>query len=289
MHHEFEKFLAVIEFGSFTAAAKHIRVSQPALTTAIKSLEARYGSVLIKRGTKPLKLTPEGQTLYTSLNRVRLELNRLTNRLNDLKSQQSPKTSIGAIDSVAMHIFSKQLSTESLEVHVDNSSRLIEAVQAGRIELAFITSPMTAPLSNLSIKEVALEKFALVARPDESENVRTNLLRHGKIENFAAYNPESTTFQRMAAKFSAENIGFSISFASTSPELIRQVVHRGKGAAFLPLSIVMDDVKSKKLSVISELSFERPISLVCLPNILFSEIHKELLFIVTNLGPKQHT
>ena len=81
MHHELEKFLSVVEYGSFTAAAEHTHVSQPALTAAVQSLENRYDTQLILRGTRPLKLTEAGRTVYETASRIRLELNTLNTRL----------------------------------------------------------------------------------------------------------------------------------------------------------------------------------------------------------------
>lgn len=53
--------LAVVEEGSFTAAASRVRISQPAVSRAIASLEAELGSTLLTRGRGEVQLTEAGR------------------------------------------------------------------------------------------------------------------------------------------------------------------------------------------------------------------------------------
>jgi DNA-binding transcriptional LysR family regulator len=68
MRHEFENRLgadqlaalaAVIEFGSFDAAADRLHVTPSAVSQRIKALEQRVGQVLVVR-EKPCRATPAG-------------------------------------------------------------------------------------------------------------------------------------------------------------------------------------------------------------------------------------
>jgi DNA-binding transcriptional LysR family regulator len=55
--HQIRYFLSVCEHGSFSRAAEACDVSQPAMTAAIKKLEAEIGSPLLHREGKRLVLT----------------------------------------------------------------------------------------------------------------------------------------------------------------------------------------------------------------------------------------
>ena len=55
-------FAAVIELGSFDAAAEHLHVTQSAVSQRIKALEQRVGQVLVLRG-KPCRATTAGVPL----------------------------------------------------------------------------------------------------------------------------------------------------------------------------------------------------------------------------------
>ncbi len=59
-------FLAVARAGSFTQAAKELRVSQPALSHAVKELERRLGLRLLNRTTRSVSTTEAGERLLRS-------------------------------------------------------------------------------------------------------------------------------------------------------------------------------------------------------------------------------
>lgn len=60
---ELTVFLAVLESGSLTAAARRLRRSGPAVTRTLAGLEARMGARLIERTTRKLAVTQAGRRL----------------------------------------------------------------------------------------------------------------------------------------------------------------------------------------------------------------------------------
>ncbi|GAA2674804.1 LysR family transcriptional regulator [Streptomyces lunalinharesii] len=60
-------FLAVAEERSFTHAADRLRTGQPALTRAVRALEAALGVRLLDRTTRRVALTDAGRRLYADL------------------------------------------------------------------------------------------------------------------------------------------------------------------------------------------------------------------------------
>jgi DNA-binding transcriptional LysR family regulator len=60
-------FVEVARTGSFTRAAQHLRVSQPALSHALKELEKRLGLRLLNRTTRSVSTTEAGERLLRSI------------------------------------------------------------------------------------------------------------------------------------------------------------------------------------------------------------------------------
>lgn len=62
----YRNFLAVVEAGSFTGAAKCVHIAQPALSKQLRHLENYFGAKLIisTRGSRQLLLTEAGRVLY---------------------------------------------------------------------------------------------------------------------------------------------------------------------------------------------------------------------------------
>jgi DNA-binding transcriptional LysR family regulator len=67
-------FLAVAEHGGFTAAAQAAYVSQPALSLAVKELEAELGAVLFTRRGRLVRLTAAGEALLGPARQVLRDL-----------------------------------------------------------------------------------------------------------------------------------------------------------------------------------------------------------------------
>ncbi|QKD01240.1 LysR family transcriptional regulator [Mesorhizobium loti] len=63
---EIEVFVRVVEAGSFSAAARALRMTPSAVSKLIARLEARLGARLVNRSTRKLQLTPEGSAFYDS-------------------------------------------------------------------------------------------------------------------------------------------------------------------------------------------------------------------------------
>lgn len=87
-------FDAAARHGSFTRAARDLNVSQPAVSRRVAALEADLGVTLFGRETKPLHLTPTGQTLFDVL---RSSLSRLETAIAEIRRvQEERKLTIAA-------------------------------------------------------------------------------------------------------------------------------------------------------------------------------------------------
>lgn len=62
--HEMNAFIAVVEAGGFSAAARRTGESQSAISKAISALEKRLGVMLFNRSTRSVPLTDQGQRYY---------------------------------------------------------------------------------------------------------------------------------------------------------------------------------------------------------------------------------
>ncbi|TPL93463.1 LysR family transcriptional regulator [Mesorhizobium sp. B2-3-12] len=71
---EIEVFARVVEAGSFSAAARRLRMTPSAVSKLIARLEMRLGARLVSRSTRKLQLTPEGTAFYDNGIRILADL-----------------------------------------------------------------------------------------------------------------------------------------------------------------------------------------------------------------------
>ncbi|MDX1765748.1 MAG: LysR family transcriptional regulator [Candidatus Saccharimonadales bacterium] len=258
MHHELHKFLRIAELGSFTAAAKAMHISQPALSTAIKNLEKDLAIELIVRDPGEFHLTEAGKLVYESGRRVQLQLENLNRQLEDLKQGRTTPTRIGLIDSLAQGLFeSPNFDPELLAVVVDNSARLLNMLSTAQLDMVFITKQDEIEESIVA-SVIGREKFALVTSPQTAGQARQKL-KANQLIDFLAYNSESTTFKLIDEAMRQQAFVVSYSLFSTHPELLKAFAAKGKGQAMLPLTMVGREIERKKLAWIKKPQFAREI------------------------------
>ncbi|MFD1383217.1 LysR family transcriptional regulator [Rhodanobacter aciditrophus] len=70
-------FIAVVETGSFRAAADIIHKTQPSISAAVKALEDQYGIQLLDRDSYRPTLTAEGEAFFRQSKKLMLQANQL--------------------------------------------------------------------------------------------------------------------------------------------------------------------------------------------------------------------
>ena len=85
-------FVAVIQQGGFSHAAKHLGLSNGLISRRIAELETELGTTLIKRTTRQLHLTPEGELFWQHAQRIQQELDTAISLIHS--STKKPKGSI---------------------------------------------------------------------------------------------------------------------------------------------------------------------------------------------------
>ena len=71
---DLQAFVAVVETGSFTAAADRLDTAKSAVSRRISALEQRLGVQLLRRTTRQLKVTDSGQNFYQHSARILADL-----------------------------------------------------------------------------------------------------------------------------------------------------------------------------------------------------------------------
>ena len=107
---QFQSFVTVARLGSFTRAAKHLHLSQPALTVQIRQLEEAMGVRLFDRSTRVVLLTPIGRELAPTFGRVLHEIDAIMVNTRELASYVKGTVTIGALPSLSSNLIPSTIS-----------------------------------------------------------------------------------------------------------------------------------------------------------------------------------
>ena len=131
-----ETFVRVVEAGSFSGAAKQLRVGQPTVSKMVAQLEERLGVRLLLRSTHGLALTEAGQNFYKRAKRAIEEADDAELAARGAAATLSGRLRISASVSFArLHVIPQLpiflAKHPSLEVEVILDDRDIDLIEAG--------------------------------------------------------------------------------------------------------------------------------------------------------------
>jgi DNA-binding transcriptional LysR family regulator len=183
---ELETFLAVVELGSFSEAAKRMHVSQPSVTNRVQRLESLLKTTLIARTTRRVTATADGELLA---HRARETLRGLRELVGDFQSRAAAsrlRTVIATTPMLAAVILPRLIQSfrqdhPGLQIQVKDLQYedVVAAVEAGLADLAvtafdgdsgkvhfeplarepmLVVLPKTHPLADA--RTITLEQFA---------------------------------------------------------------------------------------------------------------------------------
>jgi len=255
MDHRYRKFLAVAETGSFSAAARQLHVTQPAVTIAVASLELTLGVKLYVRRRAPIELTTEGMVVAETARNIAREVQKMRTSLSFEAPPQQRQ--IGLIDSIAHLLYSSPTERSLLtdvEVMVDNSGRILRDLAAGTIEFGVITGQLRSLGSEIMVHKLHDEEFVFVATPEHA--IHTVVKR---IDDWLAINKDSTSYQHFTRLFLKKGLSVTPVFYSASMELLRDMALTGKGTALLPRHIIQASLDEGRLQIVETKPLYRPI------------------------------
>ncbi|MEO6761295.1 MAG: LysR family transcriptional regulator [Candidatus Saccharimonadales bacterium] len=262
MEERLKKFAVLVDYGTFTEAARQLHISQPALTTAIKKLERELKSSLLVHTSGGFVLTKFGQLAYDQGNQLNHSMTNFRNRFKEAGTQRM-QFRLGCIDSVADLIVKRHLikdlneSTE-LSLNVESSSTLMTRLKRQQIDLVLAVK-QPAVSTSFAVQTIGREQFYLACSPSLKTNVETEI-KQGRLTRFLAYNIQSTTYNLLSQQLLAQSIVASPSFYSTNPAILLEVALQGKGVVALPRSMITTELKSKLVEIHLKTPLFRPIS-----------------------------
>jgi DNA-binding transcriptional LysR family regulator len=141
-------FRAVLREGSFTAAAKRLHMTQPAVSLHVKALEEELGARLLDRDGRGVRLTPAGAALREAADAVLATLQEAERRIREMQAPERGTLVLACGDTVALHLLPPVLTRFGLRypqadvvVHNHGSRTILEMVLNREADVGIVTRP----------------------------------------------------------------------------------------------------------------------------------------------------
>ncbi len=266
---QLEVFLAVAEEKSFSRAAETLHRTQPAISQAIRRLEAELGEPLFDRSSKDGTLTAAGRVLL-DFSRQMLNLrHHAHSAIRELRDLGRGKLSLGANEYTVMSllplipIFRARHPHIKIEVKRSLASRIPSEIIGRGVEIGIVTFKPNDP----AIKSVPLaaDEIALIVAPTHPLAAKQTVsVRELGAEAFIAHNVPSPYREKVIRTFEKNRTPLNISMEMPTIESIKRLVEQGMGVALVPRLAAQIEIDRKQLAglVVKEMKLERRLHLI---------------------------
>ena len=247
---QWRMFLAVVKYGGFNKAAKHIHKSQSSIHHAVSKIETSLGVNLFDVEGRTLHLTDAGHTLHRRAEYLVSEAGKIETVGKGIASGIETEVNL-AVDGIFPHdilgpvleSLSEQFPDVRLELHESVLSGARELLEEGIVDIAIGGQPL-----NKGWNQPLLEiDFVPVAAPDHPLTRQDRSITYEDLKSYRQI------VVRDSAREDSKDDGWleaeqrwTVSHLATSIRLIRS----GHGFAWLPLSLIQNALERKDLALI---------------------------------------
>ncbi len=164
-------FVSVVELGSFSEAARHSGISQPAVTMQIKALESDVGATLLDRRYHRVELTQAGEALLPYARTVLAELAHAREDISALSDLTTGRLTIAASTTPGDYViprvlgeFLKLYPQVQVEISVQDTADAVAAVVAGRADFGVCGASDTS--SKVEFEELGCDELVVICAPN---------------------------------------------------------------------------------------------------------------------------
>lgn len=240
-------FMAIVEEGQISRAAKRLHMAQPPLSLQLKMLEENLGVQLIERNTKSLRLTEAGHALYQRAEQIVGLVDSTTKEIREFDQGLRGTMGIGSPPGIG-HLymppriadFHAQYPEVTFRWREGNTYRVLELLNSHVIEVGIVRLPIDE--NAYEWKPLVIEPWVAVMHrsPGQARPSSTTLPQ-------LAQEP-LLMMQRQQGIFSHDMVWDELRAANVEPTVfcesdnvmaLLMLVELGLGAAIVPRSAAM--------------------------------------------------
>ena len=244
-------FYYVAKYGNITQAAKLLLNNQPNLTRSIKNLESELGCplflrshsgcTLFVRSNRGMKLTPEGERLYSHIRIAFEHIEAGEAELTESRNMQTGTVYVAASE-VALHclllpVLKKyRMLYPGIHIKISNHStpQAVAALREGTADIAVVTTPTvrSASLSETTVKPV--NEVAVCSKSFSSLIGRKVSLSEFLDYPLISLGTNTKSFEFYSKLFTAHDLPFQPDIEAFTADQILPMVEADLGIGFVP-------------------------------------------------------
>ncbi|MFE3518589.1 LysR family transcriptional regulator [Streptomyces sp. NPDC059166] len=239
---QLEHFVAVAEEQHFTRAAERLAVSQSGLSASVRALEQELRTPLFSRTTRSVRLTEAGAALLVEAERTLAGARAARDAVDAVRGLLRGTLTLGVEQCVAgvstarlLAAFHREHPHMEIRLRQEGTSRLLEGVAGGRLDLAFAAT-VSPPEWRGGLVPLAREPMVVLCAPGHRfagadaapgwEDLRG--------ESFIDFHPDWGPRRAADEAFAAAGVRRTVALEVSDVHSLLELVHEGLGIAVVP-------------------------------------------------------
>ena len=252
---DLEAFTAVVEAGSFTAAAERLGGSKSVLSRRVSGLEERLGVQLLRRTTRTLNLTDTGRSFYERSARILSDLDEAESAVAQEHGELRGQLRVALPLSFGIHHMGKPIAGFNrqhprIRFDLDLSDRRVDLIQEGidvgiRIgnlrDSSMIARRLFESQTVICASPAYLQEYGTPDTPDDLGGHRC--LVYSNLDNADYWTYHGETGEEKSVRLNSV-------MAANSGDILRKIAIDGSGIIMQPMFIAHESIKRGDLTPI---------------------------------------
>lgn len=238
---QFQCLVAIVDEGGFSAAARRLGMTQPAVSLQIGRLEREIGNAVFHRGGRQVSLTAVGASLLPHARRVlrAFEEAGIAARLG--QGVVSGSILMGTVPGCGgadvpnlLRALGEEYPHVSVRVIEDSADALIRSVRSEAVDVAVVGTPSPST-HGLPSRIIAETRLVVVAPPGHEVAALSSIPLRQLLDHTVICTPPGSGIRAAIDQARArERLGLQVRYESGNPDVLLRFAAAGLGIAIVP-------------------------------------------------------
>ncbi len=247
---------AIVQTGSYSLAAEHLHMTQPAVSMQMKQLEHNIGLKVFERQGKSVVLTSAGQDIQNFSCQIMAQYNGMQETILNIKNSQSGRIKVSAA-TTANHLITQMIanfavthSNISVALDITNRQQLLQQLTAFEPDIVIMGEP--PPRLELESEQLIPNPLVVITHAGHQFAGKSSIPFPEIAEHdFVVREVGSGTRAAIERFFNEQNAEFKGGLEMGSNEAIKNAVIAGLGLGIVSLHSIKLELEAEKLCILN--------------------------------------
>lgn len=252
----YKTFYIVAKCNNFTKASEELCISQPAVTQAVKKLEAQLNVELFQRSNKGINLTEVGELVYYYAEHLVNLAKSNENLISQIKTSREKVINIGAPTHVGTFYFvnyfkkfNERYPNVKIRIFNKKSDEMLKMLLKRELDIVIDTDMSNVDSEIIKVHKVMDLDDCFVGSRKYKVLSEKGVITPDELIKYPLILPSSTTYNRKMIDyfFGKKNILLEPLIEANSSSISKEIINQGIGIGWMIKEFVLDDLKSGNL------------------------------------------